>query len=79
MESYCSRLPNYGVLVISAENGLSEGDRAKIRDAVTMQIVFFIVITKIEVASSASLGKTVCDVKRFMLEHYPAKSAQVVY
>ncbi|KAL4429496.1 hypothetical protein ABPG74_001341 [Tetrahymena malaccensis] len=77
--SYCSRIPNYGLIVISAKNEFSESDKTYIRDAVSMGLVFFIVITNTDNASSSQIGSLICEIKNFIYNTYTQKYVQVIY
>ncbi|KAL4472863.1 hypothetical protein ABPG72_020597 [Tetrahymena utriculariae] len=77
--SYCSRIPNYGLIVISAKNEFSDSDKTYIRDAVSMGLVFFIVITNTDNASSSQIGSLICEIKNFIYNTYTQKYVQVIY
>ncbi|EAR99018.2 elongation factor Tu GTP-binding domain protein (macronuclear) [Tetrahymena thermophila SB210] len=77
--SYCSRIPNYGLIVISAKNEFSESDKTYIRDAVSMGLVFFIVITNTDNAPSSQIGSLICEIKNFIYSTYAQKYVQVIY
>ncbi|EGR30739.1 kinesin motor domain protein [Ichthyophthirius multifiliis] len=79
VQSYCSRIPNYGELVISAKKGLSPNDKNHIQQAISIGLVFFIVITQIDLVQCDNIGHLICEIKNFIYQNYQNKQVQVIY
>lgn len=71
-------LPDYGMIVVGANMGVSRMTREHLGIALALKIPFFVVVTKIDIAPPAVLEKTMATLLKILKSPHVKKNPQVV-
>jgi len=67
--------PEYTLIVVGANNGLSKMTKEHLGIALALEIPFFIVITKIDMVDKSTLKQTISEIKKILKASFVNKKA----